>query len=147
MPSKSNGDVALRINRLQRGRKAHERRFFAGFCRLFADNFASIRSFSSYDLNVQMTASGSTFQPRTNAGNPFLKSRSNPRQSSSIEVLSDAMEHRLHFLAIDTMPDYTGTAPMPAAGQSALWKNKAIYLKADQRVGPWSDVVSIPVAG
>lgn len=51
------------------------------------------------------------------------------------------------FLAIDTIPDYTDTAPMPAAGQSALWKYKAIYLQADQRAGQWSDVVSIPVAG
>jgi hypothetical protein len=51
------------------------------------------------------------------------------------------------FLAIDTIPNYTDTAPMPAAGQSALWKYKAIYLQADQRVGQWSDVVSIPVAG
>jgi len=37
--------------------------------------------------------------------------------------------------------------PMAAAGQSALWKYKAIYLQADQRAGQWSDVVSIPVAG
>ncbi len=51
------------------------------------------------------------------------------------------------FLAIDTIPNYTDTQPMPAAGQSALWKYKAIYLQADQRVGHWSDVVSIPVAG
>ena len=51
------------------------------------------------------------------------------------------------FLAVDTIPDYSDTAPMPAAGQSALWKYKAIYLQADQRVGQWSDVVSIPVAG
>ncbi|HZF02237.1 MAG TPA: hypothetical protein VE344_10115 [Methylomirabilota bacterium] len=51
------------------------------------------------------------------------------------------------FLAIDTIPNYTDTAAMPAAGQSALWKYKAIYIQADQRVGQWSDVVSIPVAG
>jgi hypothetical protein len=51
------------------------------------------------------------------------------------------------FLAIDTIPDYTDSAPLPSAGQSALWKYKAIYLQADQRVGQWSDVVSIPVAG
>lgn len=51
------------------------------------------------------------------------------------------------FLAIDTVPDYTDTAPMPAAGQSALWKYKAIYRQGDDRVGQWSDVVSIPVAG
>lgn len=51
------------------------------------------------------------------------------------------------FLAIDTIPNYTDTQPMPAAGQSALWKYKGIYLQADQRVGQWSDVVSLPVAG
>ena len=51
------------------------------------------------------------------------------------------------FLAVDTVPDYTDTAPLPAAGQSALWKYKAIYRQGDDRVGQWSDVVSIPVAG
>ncbi len=51
------------------------------------------------------------------------------------------------FLAIDTVPGYTDTAALPAAGQSALWKYKAIYLQSDQRVGLWSDVVSLPVAG
>ena len=51
------------------------------------------------------------------------------------------------FLAIDSIPDYTDTAPMPVAGQSALWKYKAIYKQADERVGQWSDVVSLPVAG
>jgi hypothetical protein len=51
------------------------------------------------------------------------------------------------FLAIDSIPDYTDTAAMPPAGQSALWKYKDIYLQAAQRVGQWSDVVSIPVAG
>lgn len=51
------------------------------------------------------------------------------------------------FLAVDTVPDYTDTAALPAAGQSALWKYKAIYRQADDRVGQWSDVVSIAVAG
>jgi hypothetical protein len=51
------------------------------------------------------------------------------------------------FLAIDTVPDYTDTQAMPAAGQSALWKYKAIYRLGDERVGQWSDVVSLPVAG
>ena len=38
-------------------------------------------------------------------------------------------------------------AAMPPAGQSALWKYKAIYRQDDDRVGQWSDVVSIPVTG
>ncbi|HUZ07851.1 MAG TPA: hypothetical protein VMV89_10245 [Candidatus Paceibacterota bacterium] len=45
------------------------------------------------------------------------------------------------------MPNYNDPAPMPPAGQSALWKYKGIYIQADQRVGQWSDVVSLPVAG
>ena len=51
------------------------------------------------------------------------------------------------FLAIDTVPDYTDTQALPAAGQSALWKYKAVYRLADERVGHWSDVVSLAVAG
>jgi hypothetical protein len=45
------------------------------------------------------------------------------------------------------IPDHTDTQPLPAAGQSALWKYKAIYRQGDDRVGQWSGVVNIPVAG
>jgi hypothetical protein len=48
------------------------------------------------------------------------------------------------FLVLDTVPDYTDTQTVPA-GQSALWKYKAIYHQGDARVGLWSDVVSIAV--
>jgi hypothetical protein len=51
------------------------------------------------------------------------------------------------FLAIDTMPDYTDTAPLPPPGQSAVWKYRAIYLLDDQPVGQWSDPVSMAVMG
>jgi hypothetical protein len=51
------------------------------------------------------------------------------------------------LLTIDTTPNYTDTQPLPPAGQSALWKYKAIYRQGDARVGQWSDVVSLPVAG
>jgi hypothetical protein len=51
------------------------------------------------------------------------------------------------LLTIDTTPNYTDTQAFPAAGQTALWKYKAIYRQGDDRVGQWSDVVSIPVAG
>jgi hypothetical protein len=49
------------------------------------------------------------------------------------------------FLAIHTVPGYTDTAALLAAG--AVWKYKAIYLQADERVGQWSDMVSKAVAG
>jgi hypothetical protein len=51
------------------------------------------------------------------------------------------------FRQSNQLPDWDVIVPMHAAGQSSLWKYKAIYLQADLRVGQWSDVVSIPVAG
>ena len=51
------------------------------------------------------------------------------------------------YLAINTVPDYTDATPLPSAGQSALWKYKAVYRKADKQVGQWSNIVSIAVAG
>lgn len=49
------------------------------------------------------------------------------------------------LLAYDTTaPSYTDTAPLPAT--AAVWKYRAIYRVGDQRVGQWSDEVSITVA-
>jgi ribosome modulation factor len=51
------------------------------------------------------------------------------------------------FLAVDTVPDYLDTAPLPPPGQSAVWKYRAIYLLDDQPAGQWSDPASIAVMG
>ena len=51
------------------------------------------------------------------------------------------------FLAIDTIPNYTDTAPLPATGQSAVWKYRAIYLLDDEMIGQWSTTASISVMG
>ena len=48
-----------------------------------------------------------------------------------------------HFLAFDTIPNYTDTADRPAAG--AVWRYRAIYRLGDDTVGQWSDEVSIAV--
>lgn len=47
----------------------------------------------------------------------------------------------------DFMPDYIDNTPMPAAGQIAIWKYRAIYLLRDEKAGQWSDEVSITVTG
>jgi len=65
----------------------------------------------------------------------------------SLETWVDRDGKGFVFLAIDTVPDYLDTAPLPAPGQSAIWKYKAIYRLNDEQVGQWSDVVSIAVAG
>jgi len=49
------------------------------------------------------------------------------------------------FLAIDTVPGYIDTAPIPAT--PAVWKYKAIYRKNDERIGQWSAVVSVGLGG
>ena len=55
--------------------------------------------------------------------------------------------HRLRLPRHDTVPDYLDTAPLPAPGQTALWKYKAIYRLNDEQVGLWSNEVSLAVRG
>jgi hypothetical protein len=67
---------------------------------------------------------------------------------SSCEIQVDRNDGKgFVLLTIDTTPNYVDTNPFPAPGASALWKYKAIYRKGDERVGQWSDVVSVAVAG
>lgn len=49
------------------------------------------------------------------------------------------------LLAMDTTPNYFDTAPIPTT--AAKWKYRAIYRLKDQRVGQWSNEVSISVGG
>jgi hypothetical protein len=64
-----------------------------------------------------------------------------------LEIWVDRGTGAFAFLALDTVPDYLDTAPLPAAGTSAVWKYKAIYRLNDEQVGEWSDVASISVMG
>ena len=65
----------------------------------------------------------------------------------ALEIWVDRGTGTFAYLANDTVPDYLDTAPLPAPGQSALWRYKAIYRLSDAQVGQWSDVVSIAVQG
>jgi hypothetical protein len=47
------------------------------------------------------------------------------------------------FLAIDSLPDYVDTHPIPTT--AATWKYRAIYRRGDGQVGQWSNVASIVV--
>jgi hypothetical protein len=64
-----------------------------------------------------------------------------------INIYVDRGTGTFTFLALDTHPHYTDTAPLPAAGASAVWKYKAIYHLDDTETGLWSDVASITVTG
>jgi len=65
----------------------------------------------------------------------------------AIEIYVDRGTGTFEFLAVDSYPNYTDTAPLPAAGSSAIWKYKSIYRYGDVQAGLWSDVVSITVTG
>lgn len=51
------------------------------------------------------------------------------------------------FLDLDMHPHFADKAPLPAHGQSVVWKYKAIYRLGDERIGLWSDEVSVSVMG
>jgi len=80
------------------------------------------------------------------AGRPRIDWEKQGMDAIEIHV-SRAPADPFTFLAIDTIPDYDDTAALPAPGQSAVWKYKAIYRFGDERVGQWSDEVSIVVMG
>jgi hypothetical protein len=44
-------------------------------------------------------------------------------------------------------PDYIDKSNLPAAGITAVWKYKMIYLLKDEVIGNWSDVVTVTVHG
>lgn len=66
---------------------------------------------------------------------------------TSLEIWVSRNGAPFEFLTIDTTPNYIDTAALPPAGQSQIWKYKAIYRLRDLRVGDWSNEVSISVKG
>ncbi len=63
-----------------------------------------------------------------------------------LELLVDRADGKgFVTLAYDTTPNYTDTTPLPAT--PVKWTYKAIFRLGDQRIGQWSDEVSITVGG
>ncbi len=65
----------------------------------------------------------------------------------ALEIQKQNGDGQWHFLAMDTVPNYTDMEALPASGQSAVWQYRVIYRLKDERVGQWSDVVSVTVTG
>jgi hypothetical protein len=51
------------------------------------------------------------------------------------------------FYKLTIIPDFIDNSPMPAQGESVIWKYRASYLMGDDKVGLMSDVVTVTVAG
>lgn len=75
------------------------------------------------------------------AGKPEIRWTKGLYDALHIEVDRDGTGYR--FLAIDTEPDYSDTFALPV--QAATWKYRAIYIFHDEKVGMWSDEVSVTV--
>lgn len=79
------------------------------------------------------------------AGQPVVEWKKG--DADSIEIFKAEGTGEYKFLEFDLHPHYPDRSPLPAAGQSAIWKYKAIYRLGDERVGQWSDEVSVSVMG
>lgn len=47
----------------------------------------------------------------------------------------------------DLHPNFVDNSPLPAQGESVIWKYRAMYLFSDNQVGFWSNVVTTSVSG
>lgn len=66
---------------------------------------------------------------------------------TALEIQKLGSDGKWYFLAMDTVPNYTDMEALPSSGQSVVWQYRAIYRLKDERVGVWSDVVSVTVTG
>ena len=100
-------------------------------------------------IGAEQTMDPSSMKPvldiSLEAGHPNIGWKKQGMEGLEIHV--DRGAGTFSFLALDTIPDYLDTAPLPAAGSSAVWKYKAIYRLNDEQVGHWSDVASVSVMG
>lgn len=80
-------------------------------------------------------------------GHPELKWKKG--KFDGIEVWIDRNDGKgWVYLDKDMRPDFTDKiTPLPAAGASAVWKYRAIYLYKGEQAGQWSEVISITVHG
>jgi hypothetical protein len=87
-----------------------------------------------------------SLQVQMQAGHPNIKWKKAGMQG--IHIYVDRGDGKGYsFLATDTQPDYLDTYPLPAAGQSAIWKYKAIYIDHDEEQGQMSDELQVTVSG
>ena len=112
-----------------------------GYTEAIGQDLAIIGAEQTIDLNLVKPVLVIELQ----AGRPLVKWTK--QGLDGVEIHVDRGTGVFSFLAVDTEPDYLDTAPLPAPGQSAVWRYKAIYRVGDEQVGQWSNPVSIAVAG
>ncbi len=66
---------------------------------------------------------------------------------TAVEIQKRVGDEPWHLLVLDTVPNYVDMELLPPSGQSVVWQYRIIYHFKDERVGLWSDVVTITVTG
>ncbi len=87
-----------------------------------------------------------TLKPKVSAGGVLVgwTWESFEKFLDAIEILVDQGDGQgFKFLTMDTTPGYNDTQSFPAV--PAKWTYKAVFRQGDQRVGQWSDPVSVNV--
>lgn len=124
----------------------------------FSNHAQGLKKHPKYTINIGkdlgIVAPDSIFDPATgkpvftielsNGGHPHIKWKKGGFQG--IEIWKDAGAG-FAFLDKDFRPDFTDKKDLPAVGETAIWKYRAIYLYNDERTGSWSDDVSVTVTG
>jgi len=85
-----------------------------------------------------------TFRIEMISGYPNLRWRKGKYEG--VEIWKDSGQGFVK-LDRDMKPDYLDKSDLPAAGASAVWKYKMIYIIDDETTGLWSDIATIIVYG
>ncbi len=102
---------------------------------------ATVTPFNPADGKPELKPAYST------GGHPELKWKKG--KFDGIEVWIDRNDGKgWVYLDKDMRPDFTDKiSALPAAGASAVWKYRAIYLYKGEQAGQWSEVVTLTVHG
>jgi len=66
---------------------------------------------------------------------------------TGLEIHVKRSDGQFEFLAFEFSDSYKDMFTLPAPGQTAIWKYKAVYRLKGEQVGQWSDEVSVVVGG
>ena len=71
----------------------------------------------------------------------------NARGTDALRIEADYGTGSFVHAIDDTRPNHLDAHPLPAPGQAAVWKYRAVYVKDGEPVGSYSDVVTVAVHG
>jgi hypothetical protein len=103
--------------------------------------------FGAEAAEVDMNTVKPTIDVVLQAGKPNIIWKKNGRQGVHIYVDRGDGKGYGNMPYTDTKPDFLDEYPLPAAGQTAIWKYKAYYIEDDVEIGQESNELIVTVTG